>query len=921
MRNRKLTFWLIRFVGLIVPRRLRRDWRQEWEAELQWREQQLAEWDKLDAKNRLSLLWHSAGAFADALWLQPKRWEDEMIQDLRFGLRALGKRPGFTALVVLTLALGIGANTAIFSLFNGLVLKPLSYQEPERLVYLRESAARGIRYEPGGNANFSLASPGAFHDWRARSHSFASVTASRMNSTILADGERSLYVATHRVAEQFFETYGVQPQLGRTFSTQDLQAATNTPIILDHNLWQTHYCADVNVIGRTIKLDGEPRTIVGVMPPTFWPMAAYAPPRVWVPYVFNAAEQANRQAGRWDVIARLREGVSLAQAQSEMDALAAQLSVDFPAEYQTRGIVLIPAEAAFLASLGDVQQVLRLLLGAVALVLLIACVNVANMLLVRALEREREFAVRAALGAGGWRLARQLLTESLLLAGLGGAVGLLLGAVGMRWLAAFLNGGVPRLDELRFDWRMFAFTGGISLLTGLLFGLVPALRAARPDLRQILSESGRGNAAIAARRRLGKLFVVGEVAVALLLVIGAGLIVQSFARLQRVDPGFATNRLLTLLVNVPDYKYGRFTSESLPGNPEAVSRLKLFSRIEERLNALPGVEAAAVAERLPIIYGPQARAIHIAGRIGDAPAPLVDDPKSCDELRRKTGLPCHGTVGINVVTKEYLRTLGLRLVRGRWFDARDQADTPLVAVISETAARKYWLQADPVGQRLTLNYSNHFPNLEIIGIVSDIKTDELNKPLYPEIYRPMTQQPSDDGNLLIRTQAAPETLAAAVREELARLDPDMPLRNVLTMEAWISGSLGRARMAAWLLGLFAVLAITLAAAGLYGVMSYAVTQRTNDIGIRMALGATAADILRMVLGEGTRLVLVGLVCGLVAAVWLARWLTGLLYDIPATDALTYAGAACLLAMIAFFACWIPARRATKVDPIIALRQE
>jgi putative ABC transport system permease protein len=843
-----------------------------------------------------------------------------LIQDIRFGIRAIGKKPGFSALVILTLALGIGANTAIFSLFNGLVLKPLSYKEPERLVNMRVSAAPGMRYQPGGETDFSSASPGMFHDWRGRSRSFASLTASRMNSTIFADGDQSQYVATHRVADHFFETYGVNTLLGRTFTVEDYSRAATAPIILDHNLWRSLYGQNPNIIGRAIKLDGEPRIIIGVMPSTFWPTASLVP-RVWVPYIFDAAEQSNRQSGRWNVIARLKDGVSFAQAHVEVDALAAQLNRDFPADYKNRGIVLIPAEAEFLDSLGGARHVFRLLLGAVALVLLIACVNVANLLLVRAMEREREFAVRAALGAGGGRLVRQLLTESLLLAALGGAAGLLLGAIGMRLLVSLGVGDVPRLDELRFDWQAYAFTGIISLVTGLLFGLVPALRAARPDLQLSLNEGGRARSAGGKRRRLGKLLVTGEVAMSLLLVIGAALIVQSFMRLQRVDPGFAPGRLLKMHVDVPDYKYGRFGGDSLPGSPEVESRIKLFPNIEERISALPGVESAAVATRVPVTSHPQPTAISIAGRAGDAPASLVDDQNDCDELRRKTGLPCHGTVGINRVTTEYLRTIGLRLRRGRWFDSRDKANTQPVAVISETTGQKYWPQSDPIGQRLTLNYSTRFPQLEIIGIVSDIRTDGLNKPHYPEIYQPMSQQPSDNGQLIIRTKGAPETLVTAVREEMARLDSDMPVRNVKTMEALIAESLWRERLAAWLFGLFAALAVTLAAAGLYGVISYSVSQRTNEIGIRMALGATAADVLRMVLGEGSRLVLAGLASGLFAAISLSRLLAGLLFEVTATDELTYTGAAFLLGLIALLACWIPARRATKVDPLTSLRHE
>src|SRR5262249_28117263 len=416
-------------------------------------------------------------------------------------------------------------------------------------------------------------------------------------------------------------------------------------------------------------------------------------------------------SGGWSVIARLRAGISFDQAQTEMDLIATQLETDYPEHYKNSGIAMVLADAEILGSLGGFERVFLLLLCAVGLVLLIACVNVANLLLVRAAEREREFAVRAALGASRGRLLRQLLTESLLLAALGGALGLLLGANGMRALTALLS-GIPRLDDLRFDWQAFAFTAAASLATGLLFGLGPAIRAARPDLQEALKEGGRGAASSRRVRRMGNLLVIGEVALAMLLLVGAGLIVQSFIRLQLTDPGFATSRLLTMKVNVPDYKYGRTTGASRPGSKEFVTRIKLYSQIEERLNALPGVESAAVSARQPNASRPEPTGISIEGR-----AQVAGDLEDCAELRQN-GLPCHGAVGVNRVSAAYFRTLGMRLIRGRLFDGRDTADAPMVALINETTARKYWPDEDPVRKSFTLNFSSWFPKAEIIGVVS-----------------------------------------------------------------------------------------------------------------------------------------------------------------------------------------------------------
>src|SRR5215510_5311562 len=412
-------------------------------------------------------------------------------QDLRFGARSLLKKPVFTLIVVLTLALGVGANTAIFSVFNGIVLKPLPYKDPNRLVNVRRSDMRGIRYQPGTESSFGNISPGGFHDWRERSQSFESISAHRYNSTILGDADstrqRVMYVGGLRVAIRFFETYGVNAQLGRTFTDQDYSPDAPKVVILSHDLWRYYYGADSRIIGRTVLIDGLPHTVVGVMPPGFW--LANWPSRIWIPYFFSAEEKANRRGGGWNVVARLRPGVSFDQAQTEMDLIAAQLEADYPENNRNKGIVLIPSAADLTVSLGGFERLFLLLLCAVGLVLLIACVNVANLLLARAAEREREFAVRAALGASRGRLLRQLLTESILLACFGGALGLLLGAIGMRALTALLS-GIPRLDELRFDWQVFAFTAVVSLATGLLFGLVPAIRAARPDLQEAMKEGG-----------------------------------------------------------------------------------------------------------------------------------------------------------------------------------------------------------------------------------------------------------------------------------------------------------------------------------------------------------------------------------------------------------------------------------------------
>ena len=834
----------------------------------------------------------------------------DLVQDLRHGLRILLKKRVFTLVVILTLALGIGANTAIFSVFNGVVLKPLSWKDPDRVVYVRRSLERGQRYERGTDSNFRSANANDLYQWRENSQSFESMSALRGNTVILTGTDQSERLWSRRVAERFFETLGVGAQLGRTFTDQDYGADAPRVVVLANDFWRGRFGADPQILGRNISLDGQPYTIIGVMPAEFFPAGA-AKPQVWIPHSFTPAEKADRGTGRWAVVARLRPGVSFDQAQNEMDLIAARLETTDPEGYQNKGIVLIPASWEIIGSLG---RVFLLLLAAVGLLLLVACVNVANLLLVHASIREREFGVRAVLGARFGRLFRQLLTESMLLAVAGGVLGLLLGVIGMRLIKAGLPdaAGIPRLDELKFDWRVFAFAAGVSLLTGLLFGLVPAIRTARPDVQQTLKEAGRGNASSRRKRRMGEFLMIGEITLSMILLVAAGLLVQSFVRLQRTDPGFKANNLLTMRVHVPDYKYGNYKRDV----KQMASRVSLFHQVEQHINQLPGLESAAVAGRLPVRDTPNLTSISIEGR-----TEAFGTQNDCAELNREMGLSCHGAVGINNVTPAYFRTLGLQATRGRLFDDHDTADAPAVAVISETTARSYWPNEDPLGKRFLLNYGSSFPKLEIVGVVPDIRTDELDKPPQPEIYRPMAQLPSDDGQLIIRTKVGSRISLSVVREELNRIDRDVPLVGVQTMDGVIGDTLWRSRLSAWLLGLFAMLAAAITAAGLYSVISYSISQRTQELGLRMALGANPGSILRMVIVEGFRLVLIGLVLGLAAAFALSRFIASQLFGVTATDPLTYTGVGLLLAVVTLIACYVPAYRAAKTDPMISLRYE
>jgi putative ABC transport system permease protein len=831
-------------------------------------------------------------------------------QDLRYATRTLIKRPFFTLLVIGTLALGIGANTAIFSVTNAVILKRMPFKDPDRVVHLWENNKRGVRYRRGQDSGFIYARPGSLNDWRERSQSYESMSGYRWATMMLTGAERAEMVWANRVCDNFFETLGVGAQLGRVFTGKDYELSAPPVVVLSDALWRNRYGADPGVIGRAISLDNVAHTVVGVMPTAFYP-TRFESPQLWAPYAFTAEDKTNRVAWGWTVFARLKPGVSIEQAEAEMDLIAARLEQAYPEHYHNMGAVIVPADAEIIGSLG---RLFFLLLCAVGLVLLIACVNVANLLLVRAAEREREFAVRAALGASRGRVVRQLLTESLLLASLGGALGLFLGSLGVRYLLALLpaSANVPRLDEVRLDWRAFVFTACVALVTGVLFGLVPALRAARPDLNEGLKESGRGNAAIGRRRRLGRLLVTGEVALSFLLLVGAGLLVQSFIRLQSTDPGFVASQLLTLEIRVPDYRYGKFAEGT-----KNEGRVRLYEELERQLSSLPGVESAAVASKLPVKHGPNPWGISIEGR--PAPPPSGQDVGAA--LSRKAGRYHHGSIAINRITTGYARTLGLRLLRGRLFDEHDTAEATMVALISDTTARKYWPNEDPIGQRFTVDYTSWFPKMTIVGVVADIKTDKLDKPQYPEIYWPQAQAPSSSARVLIRTKVDPESMAAAVREEIGRIDRDLPVLDVSAMDGVIADTLWRPRLAAWLLGLFASLAVALSAAGLYGVLSYSVSQRTQELGLRMALGAQGRDVLLLVIGEGMRLVVIGLAVGLAAAFALSRFVASQLYGVKATDPLTFGGVALSLACVALLACWLPARRAAKTDPMASLRHD
>ena len=842
----------------------------------------LAEWDKLDWKNKLDLLRRSVGALWDALWLQPQRLEDEMFQDLRYGARMLRKQPGFTLIAVLTLALGIGATTALFTVVNAALLRWLPYREPDRLVHLWELT-------PQKNFPRREASYPDFLDWR-QNQAFEGVAAYAGGGFTLTGRDATERIQGGRVSASFFSVLGVEPLIGRAFNEGEDQPGAANVVLLTYGLWQRRFGGDSKIVGQTLTLNGNPYTVIGVLPPGFQ-FALRGGAELWAP-LHPSETQRNRRYMHWvNVIGRLKLNVSAEQAAAEVRVIGERIAQSHPDSHTGTSVIFVPLHEEIV---GSVRPILLALLGAVIFVLLIACANVANLSLTRAAARQKELAVRAALGASRWRMARQLLTESLLLALIGGAAGLLLARWGVDALIAAIPetrlSAMPYLRDLTLDGRIFAFTAGLSLLTGLVFGLVPAWQAGKQDLHETLKEGGRSSAG-AARQRLRSALVVTEIALALTLLAGAGLLTQSLFRLLRANPGFNTENLWLVTTALPMAKYAED------------SRVAAFhQQYLARLEALPRVKSAATVGSMPLVGGNTTRFIVE----GETPPPPGQETES----------------NLRDVSAGYFRTMEIPLLRGRHFTERDNASSPPVVIVNQTLVNRVFPNGEAVGRRLIFTGDDRTPN-EIIGVVADEKLNGLDAKITPVVYYPFLQSPSTITNLLVRAEADPASLAVAIRREGLALEPDLAFFGGRTMEQLMENlpATFARRYPSMLIGVFAVIALALAAVGIYGVIAFGVSQRTHEIGVRMALGAGRRDILKLVLGQGMRLTLAGIGLGAAAAIVLTRFLAGMLFGVSATDPLTFIIVAALLAVVAMLACFIPARRATKVDPMVALRCE
>jgi putative ABC transport system permease protein len=825
--------------------------------------------------------------FGNQTWLKEvsrEMWSlnsiETLIQDLRYGARMLLKNPGFTLIAVITLAIGIGANTAIFSVVNSVLLRPLNYPDSERILTLWEDHTR----RDGPQREWT--SPPGFQDWREMRNVFAHVAAINNWGPTLTEAGEPEALAGASVSHDAFSVLGVRPMLGREFSEQEDKPNAEKVVVISYGLWQRRFNGDRAIVGRPIRLGGDSYTVIGVMPAGFqFPVINNAE----IFRTISATFTPNCQRGCYTirVIARLNPDVTLDRARAEMTALAGRIEQQYPEVNKNVGVTLVPLHEF---TVGDMRPAMLVLLLAVGFVLLIACANVANLTLVKAAARHREIAVRAALGAGRWRVARQLLSESLALALLGGGLGLIVAFQMVALLKAISPDGTPRLDEIRIDGRALLFSLGITALTGLLCGLVPALQASKSDLNLALREAGAGARASVAGGRARSALVVAEIALALTLLVGAGLLMRSFVRLQRVDPGFAPANVLTARIGLPLSMY-----------PNREQVRTFYDQLHERLKALPGVQAVSFGSSVPMTGVNTDTSFTIEGR----PAPPPDQRPSA---------------WVSTVSNDYFRAMKIRLIEGRLFDGRESATAPSAVVISESMARRYWPNDTPVGKRIGFG-GQQVRWVEIVGVVADVRHFGLSNDARPTFYFSSRERPLNFMTMAMRTNGYPLSHVAAVRKEAQALDGNLAVANVQTMERLVSDSIAAPRFVMLLLGSFAFVALLLAGLGIYGVMAYSVAQRTQEIGIRIALGSQSRDVLRLVVGQGMKLALVGVGIGLAASFGLTRLMSKLLFSVSPTDPLTFAAIVVLLLLIALLACWLPARRATKVDPIVALRVE
>jgi predicted permease len=819
---------------------------------------------------------------------------DTFRQDVRYAFRLLGRNPGFTTVAVMTLALGIGANTAIFSVMNATLFRPLPYKNPNQIVLVGETERDGCCWH--GIIAFSVAN---FLDFKEQNHVFEHMAAFEGASFTLTSVDNPEYIKAGSVTADFFNVLAVQPVLGRTFlPAEEEQSGRNHVVVLSDRLWKRRFGAEPKIVGQKIYLDTNPYTVVGVMPSgfDFSIPGRYGSRDIWVPATLTR-DNEKRSYHLLGVIARLKAGISVAQAQAGLEAINARIARQYPKDMDGIGVKVLSFHGETVA---DVRPLLLILFGTVAFVLLIACANVANLQLVRSSARQKEIAIRVALGASRGRMLRQMLTESVFLALAGGTLGVFLASAGITLLKGLGPAGLPEDSNISIDLAVLAYSLILSLFTGIAFGLAPAIQSLPAKLGESLKEGGRTSGTGDSGRRLRNLLTVSEVALSMVLLVGAGLLTRSFKTLLDVNPGFQTKNILSVPIDLPRYSY-----------PDATKEAAFYSQILERINALPGVTAVGATNDLPLTEGEDTDTFSI-----DKTTPITQSENLPDAQDR-------------VVTPDFFRVMGISLVAGRTFSNADTNSSPLVALINQSLARRFF-QGDetPIGKRIKFGppASSH-PWLTIVGVVGDVRNLGLDKESKIEIYLPYQQHsalpynPLASMQLVVRTKGDPSNLTASVIREVHNLDKDIPLPSPQPMEAVYAASMSARRFIMLLLGLFASVALMLTSVGIYGVISYSVARRTHEVGIRMALGASQREILRLILQNGLSLILIGVAAGLGGALALTRLLTGMLYGVSTTDTVTFLGVAAVLASVALFACYIPARRAMYVEPMVALRYE
>jgi putative ABC transport system permease protein len=810
---------------------------------------------------------------------------DNLLKDIRYGIRSLLKQPGFSAIVIGTLALGIGASTAIFSVVNSVMLRRLPYRNADRIVAIQELNREGRQGQVTGPN---------FLDWRAQNTVFEHLAAIKITNVNLAVADQAERIDLAQTSANFFDVFGVGPQLGRLFVTGDEQAGHAPVVVLSDSLWRRRFSSDPGIIGRQVSLDGVNYMAIGVAAAGFqYPSKteAWLPPLKLAPEINPGIEPTERRGmGYLSAVALLKPGVSVAQAASEMETITSRLRQQYPESNNQRFNRVVSLQEHLV---GKADTMLWLLFGAVMFVLLIACANVANLLLASAAGRSKEMAIRSALGASRFRVMRQLLTESTILALAGGALGLFLSSYGVVAITKLLPKDFPRLNEIGMDWRVFGFTLGVSLLTGFLFGFAPALHLSRADVQETMKENSRGAAGGARQTRLRQALIVAEVALSVVLLAGAGLLFRSFMRLQSVDAGFTPQQVLTARL-----------SPAGPQFPDDDALIRFYEQVLDRTRAIPGVQSAGAINVLPLSLGPT-----VGFRIEGRPVVAVDKWPHTN---------------FRNVSPDYFRTMNIPVLKGRAFAPQDDGNAPLRLMVNQALAQRDFPGEDPVGKRVT--FGTPGPNdqpvwFEIIGVTANVRSLELREEASPELYFTSKQSLFQNMAVVVRSTVEPESLAASLRQAVAEVDRSVPVSEVKTMEHIVSESVTQPRFNLFLLAVFGAVALLLSVAGIYGVTAYMVTQRTHELGIRIALGAQMGDVLRMILGQGMAVIGAGIVIGLAAAFGLMRLMKSLLFGVTASDPFTFAGITAVLIAAGLLACYIPARRATKVDPLEALRYE